>query len=153
MFLIQYCRAAAMRLGKPSLALTLGFISISPKTQTHAVPALLPCIWHSQPQSHAQPTGLTESHSANSNAAKLMYSDESRLHSDDYFTNLTVFLCGLSGRWLNQPCMMYCVRLIAHLSVQRSERSPIFNVFCGATWRVKGNADTWGSLLQKEGGD
>lgn len=44
---------AAVRLGKPSLALTLRFISISPKTQTHAVPALLPCIWHSGLQSCA----------------------------------------------------------------------------------------------------
>lgn len=81
----------------------------------------------------AQPAGLAESHSANSTAAKVRYSDESRLHSDAYFTKLTAFLCWLSRRWLNQPCMMYCVRLIVHLSVQRSERSQIFNVLCGAS--------------------
>ncbi len=44
---------------------------------------------------------------------------------------------GLSRMWLNQLCMMYWVRLIVHLSVQCSERSPIFNALCGATWRVK----------------
>lgn len=137
MFLIQYCRAAAVRLGKPSLALTLSFISISPKTQTRTVPASLPCIWHSPLQICAQPAGFAESHSANSTAAKVRYSDESRLHHDAYFTKLTAFLCGLSWRWLYQLCMMYCVRLIVHLSVQRSKRSPIFNVLCSTIWRVK----------------
>lgn len=67
--------------------------------------------------------GFAESHSVNSTAAKVRYSDESRLHHDAYFTKLTAFLCGLSMRWLNQLCMMYCVKLIVHLSVQRSERS------------------------------
>ncbi len=136
MFLIQHCRAAALRLGNPSLALTLGLISISRKHRLALCQLPSPAFGTVDFRFVLSPLVLKRA-SANCTAAKVRYSDESRLHHDACFTMLTAFLCGLSRMWLNQLCMMYCVRLIVHLSVQCSERSPIFNALCGATWRVK----------------